>query len=277
MNDLQLIREFRADVAPPATERVAAARARLQGEYEGARTRRRARLRLRPVQAAVLTVPVTAAVVAVLIIGALGGSGTQTAAAAIIRHVDAALTAPPNEILHTKVMGAGFVSESWQMTSAPYSSLGYKGPIGGPEYDQANNATTASWYDPSTNTIHEQPSPGQQAFSDPLAQVRQALHDGRARLLGTAQVQGVATYKIQFAGKDGFSSQSLIAYVNHQTYRPILISDPQSNGSIVELRVVTMEYLPANAANLEVLSLTARHPTARVVADRAGKSKTIGK
>jgi len=91
-------------------------------------------------------------------------------------------------------------------------------------------------------------------------------------------VEGVATFKIQFADKNGFSSQSLVAYVDQHTYRPVLLSDPQRNGGIVQLQVVTFEYLPATPANLQSLSLTARHPRAQVVTDPASaKSPAPGK
>jgi hypothetical protein len=39
------------------------------------------------------------------------------------------------------------------------------------------------------------------------------------------------------------------------------------------LRVATLEYLPATAANLKSLSLTERHPTARVIERSAGQDE----
>jgi hypothetical protein len=277
VNDLDLIRSFRSHVDPPDAERVAAARAAVLARYDDAlRQPRRRPARLRPALAALLTVPAIAAIAVVLIAGVFGGSGTPTAGAAIIRHADAALSPPPHEILHTKVAGDGFVAEWWQLTSPPYSFLGDKGPVGAAP-EMAGDGTTTSFYDPATNTIHVQSNAPQSAFDDPLAQVRQALRDGNARVLGDAVVNGAATYKIQFADKNGFSSQSLIAYVDQRTYRPVLLSDPQRDGTVVHLRVVTLEYLPATSANLQSLSLTARHPTASVVIDPPGKSVAGGK
>ncbi len=279
MNDLELIRHFRADVEPPDAERVAATRATLQAHFDDAPLRRRRRfvVRRRPALAASLAAAGLAAAAALLVAAPFGGSGPSTADAAIIRHADAALSPPPHEILHTKVAGDGFVAEWWQLTSPPYSFLGDKGPVGSATPEQAGDATTALYYDPATNSIHEQTGAAPPAFSDPLAQVRQSLADGRARVLGSARIDGVDTYKIQFADKDGFTSQSLVAYVGQRTYRPVMLSDPQRNGTVVHLQVVTLEYLPATPANLQSLSLTARHPTAVIVTDGAGKPAPAGK
>jgi hypothetical protein len=276
MNDLDQIRLFRAHVEPPDADRVAAARARLlSAQYDHAPTTRRTRVRSRPALAALLGVPAVGAVVVALFAGALNGGGAGTADAAIIRHADAALAPPPNEILHTKLEGDGFVADWWQLTSPPYSFLGDKGPVNAAP-EAAANATTVSYYDPATNTIHVAPSAKPVALNDPLAEVRQALQDGQARVLGTADIAGVATYEIQFADKNGFDSQSLISYVDQRTYRPIMLSDPQRNGTIVHLRVMAFDYLPATTENLRSLSLTARHPTARVVTDpAAGSAGTV--
>jgi len=276
MDDLHLIRRFRGHVEPPDAERVARARATALTQYRNAPARRRRRFRSRPALAALLAVPATVALAVLLLAGALGGGGTGIADAAIIHHADAALSPPPNEILHTKVAGEGFVAEWWQMTSPPYSFLGDKGPVGAAP-EQAGDRTTASYYDPRTNTIHEQTNSPNTTFNDPIAEVRKALDDGRAQVLGDAQIDGAATYEIRFADKTGFSSQSLVAYVDQRTYRPVLLSDPQRDGSIVQLHVVTFEYLPTTAANLSSLSLTARHPTAHVVTDPASKSLPAGK
>jgi len=269
MNDLKLIRHFRSDVETPDSERVAAARRVLEAEF-GAPARRPPRRRVRrpAVLATSLAAPVVAAGVVLLVAGVFNTNGLSTADAAIIRHADDALSAPPNEILHTKEIGDGFMAEWWQLTSPPYTFVGVKGPVGAASPEQAGNATNSSYYDPSTNTIHEMSGGGTTSFGDPVAQVHQMLDEGRARVLGSAQVDGVDTYKIQFAEKDdGFTSLSLVAYVDRHTYRPVLLSDPQRDGSVVTLRVVTLEYLPATAANLQSLSLTARHPGARVVTD----------
>jgi hypothetical protein len=269
MNDLELIRQFRSHVEAPDPDRVAAARATLTADWENPVAKPRERALRRPALAAALAAAAIAAAAVLLNAGSLGAGASPADAAAIIHHADAALSARAHEILHTKVVGDGFVGETWQLTSPPYSYLAYKGPVGSPAPEEAGNATTSSYYDPASNTIQVQPSAPAPAFDDPLAEVRHALDAGQARYLGATQTDGVPTYKIQFADKNGFTSQGLIAYVDRHTYRPVLLSDPQRTGGIVQLRVETFEYLPPTAANLASLRLSARHPTARVVTDPA--------
>jgi hypothetical protein len=277
MDDLELLREFRSRVPAPNAERVGRARTTLLAEIEALPGRSRPPSRRRASLALIATA--AAAAVAVLALaGSLGGGESGLAAAAIIHRADEALSMPANRILHTKVVGDGFGAETWQLTSAPYSALGMKGPLGR-EQESASTGTTASFYDATTNTIHESGATkhGAGASEDPLATVRADLADGIARLLGPAITDGTPTYEIQFADKGGFGSGSLIAYVDRQTYRPILLSDPQRNGGVVQLKVVAFEYLPVTSANLRLLSLTARHPGARIVSDRSSVTSSASK
>ncbi len=219
-----------------------------------------------------------AGAVAIVLAGG-GSSGTATADAAIIRHASVAFAAAPNEILHSRLQGDGFVAESWQLTSAPYSYLEGKGPIGAATY-ASNDGTTTAYYDPSTNTIHQTratKSTGLTAPDNPLVDIRRALQDGRARVLSTATVNGNATYEIQLADKDGFDAQSLTVYVDRDSYRPIEIADPQRNGTTVDLAVTAFESLPATPTNLRRLSLIARYPNAQVVSDPAAAAPASGK
>jgi hypothetical protein len=300
MNDLDLIQRFREDVSAPDSERAGAARARLMTEMRAAADaktapaavprERRDRARHRP-RRVVLRVglPAAAAVAAgaaaiVLLSGGVSGGGTSMADAAIIHHADAAFAAPPNKIFHAKLQGDGFVAESWQLTSAPYSYLQGKGPSGAVAY-ASDDGTTAAYYDPATNTIHQtRPSakaaapPKPTARANPLTEIRRELQDGQARVLRTATVDGTATYAIQLTGKNGgFDAQSLIAYVDRGSYRPIEIADPQPNGTTVHLHVLAFEYLPATSANLSLLTLTARYPSARVVSDPSAAAATAAK
>jgi hypothetical protein len=288
MNDLDLIQRFRADVPAPDDERSRAARARLLAEVcaADAQTKRRPdhngqahhgprpALALRVGLPAAVSLAAAAASAIVLLGGGVSGSGTSTADAAIIHHADVAFAAPPNEVFHSKLQGDGFVAESWQLTSAPYSYLRRTGPIGAAPY-ASDDGSTAAYYDPTTNTIHQTRSTKPAAPDDPLTEIRQELQDGRARVLSTATVDGAATYEIQLADKDGFDAQSLIVYVDRGSYRPIEIADPQRNGTTVHLRVVAFEYLPATPANMNLLSLTARYPNAHVVSDSAAAAASI--
>jgi hypothetical protein len=280
MDDLDLLRRFRSDLNSPAADRAARARRALLDVIDAGPGRRRVRLPLpleaRPGVVALIGAPAAAAVAALVLVGTAGEGGPSVADAAIIHRADAALSPPPNEILHTKLVGDGVGAESWQLTSPPYTAVGMKGPLG-QQQEQASDSTTSSVYDPASNTIQQHADSAPVAFDDPLSQVRQELHNGRAQVLGSTTTGGVPTYKIRFATKDGFSSDSLVAYVDKRTYRPILLSDPQRNGTIVELHVVALEYLPRTAANLRLLSLTARHPGARVVVESASKAAGRGK
>jgi hypothetical protein len=271
VDDLELITKFRSEVQTPDATRTARARRALRREFDGTT----GRSRLRPALGALVAAPLVAAI-GLAVAGVFGGGGTSIADAAIIHRADVALTAGPGKILYTHVAGGGFGAQTWQLTSPPYSFVGSKGPSGGHAPEEASNGTTASWWDPATNTIHEQPAPTmpQGPSGNPLAQIKSELHAGRARVLGTATVDGTATYKIQFEDKNGFDAQSLVAYVDQSSYRPLLLSDPQRNGQVVQLKVLALEYLPATPANLRLLSLTARHPDAKVV--RGGASPYSG-
>jgi hypothetical protein len=295
MNDLDLIQRFRSDGSAPDSERVGAARARLMAEVRAATDAnttpaagprdRSDRERHRPRRVALrFGLPATAVVAAgtagiVLVGSGISGGGTSTADAAIIHHAAAALAAPPNEIFHFELEGHGFVADSWQLTSAPYSHLGGKGPIGAVSYASTDGSTVAH-YDPTTNTIDQTTSAkaarlaALAATDNPLAEIEQALQYGQARVLGTATVDGTATYEIQLADNNGFDSQSMIAYVDQSSYRPIEIAVLQSDGTTAHLRVVAFEYLPATPANLSLLSLTARYPNAQVVSNAPATGPT---
>lgn len=285
MTELEQIKEFRADVAAPDSERVARARARLVAEFH-AETKRQTSGMLRPGRRAfrprlvALPLGLTAAAVVAAASGMLlfgNGSATSTADAAVIHRAAAALSPPAGQIFHYKLEGDGFVAESWRMTSAPYAFLAGKGPVGSVGYVSADG-TTVSHYDPTTNTISQVPSNKPLAPDDPLSEIEQELQDGQARVLGTATIDGMPTYKIQLADNNRFDAQSMIAYVDRATYRPIMLAAPQSTGSTVELDVVAFEFLPATPANQKLLSLTDRYPSAQVVADNSTPSNTtVGK
>ena len=62
-----------------------------------------------------------------------------------------------------------------------------------------------------------------------------------------------------------------------QPYRlvmPLVVLSPQHDGPMRRLRVTAFEYLPRTEANMRLLSLTARHESARVVDDRSSSAHT---
>ena len=200
-----------------------------------------------------------AAMVCALLLWSAGTSVTS-AQAAILLSVRHAITPPAHVILHMKLIGSDrgvqVGSESWQLTSPPYSTLFLKGPIGHQSVS-ATNGRTEYTYDPASNTIFERPLTQPQAFADPISQVRAGLADGQARLVRSLTIDGVPAYEIALA-------HGLVGYFAKATYRPLAISDPQSNGRVVELRVTAYRYLADTAANRRLLSLTALHPAAAI-------------
>lgn len=234
---------------------------------------REARRRL-PVRFALGSAAIAAAAVAIALVsllGSAGPAGPAAADAAIIHHVLRAATPPTNAILHTEVVGAqngvSVMAESWIETSAPYASRGVKGEAGH-QGEFSDDGRTSFEYDPTTNTIYEQPDSSPPAtFTDPIAQVRQELASGQAEVAGTAVIDGVTLYKIDLP-------HGLVGYFDRGDYRARYLDDPQRDGSVVRLRVVAYEYLPLTAANRALLSVTAEHPGARIV---AGSNATAGK
>lgn len=223
--------------------------------------RRRPRLRL--TLSAAAAVVAAAAAVAIAFVGVGGSGGPSAADAAILHRTLAAVTAPADTILHMKTVdqqgGTQFVGEWWQQSSPPYASRGSKGPVG-QAGEFADDGTTSSFYDPAANTIYEHPDSGPATFTDPVSLIRQQLADGRATLAGTTTIDGRSLYEIQLAG-------GVTAYVDRSSYIPAYLDEPQRNGSVARLQVVVYEYLPATPQNLQLLSITAEHPGARVDAN----------
>ena len=230
--------------------------------------RRALRLTLGSVAAAA-----AAAIALVLLVGTAGSGGPATADAAIIHRATEAVTPLPDQILHTKVVGeqAGVpvMAESWQETSAPFASRGAKGEPGR-QGEFGDNGQTTFEYDPSTNTITEQPDSTAPSFADPLSQVRSELAGGQALLAGTVVIGGVALFKVDLP-------HGLVGYFDQTDYRPRYFDDPQRDGSVVRLRIEAYEYLPMTAANRALLSVTAQHPGARVVTAASASNGAAGK
>jgi hypothetical protein len=230
--------------------------------------RRRFSIRSTLGAAAAMAAAVTVALVALL--GTGGSDGPASASAAIVHHALEAVTPPANEILHTAVVGVQngsmVLGETWQETSPPFASRGMKGEPGH-QGEFADDGTTSFEYDPATNTISEQPDSSRPTFVDPVSQVRQELASGRADWAGTVSIGGVSLYRIDLP-------HGLVGYFDTVSYLPRYLDDPQRDGSVVRLRVAVYEYLSMTPTNRALLSITAQHPSARIV---TGRSATAGK
>ena len=209
-----------------------------------------------------------AAAVAVIVVGvaASGSGGPAVADAAVIHHALTAVTWPANAIVHEKVVGVQngvpVEAEWWQETSPPYASLVIKGPVGH-EGEVGDNGTTSYEYDPRTNTITEQPDSSPPTPIDPVSEVRQQLASGQAQVAGTVVIGGSSLYKIALP-------HGLVGYFATSDYRPRYMDDPQRDGSVVRLRVAAYQYLEMTASTRTLLSVTAQHPTARIVSSSTG-------
>jgi hypothetical protein len=257
-DDARFRRELRADLAGRT------------GQVELPRRRRpRLALRRRPAAVAAAALAIAAAF-AVVLVGTRETGGPGVAAAAVIAHARLALAPPPNRILHEKVvsevhggvMAGGGYSESWQLTSQPYSARWIGTFAGGPE--TANDGTTEYLYD-GKHTIYTRPSSAPLQLSSTLAQLRENLDSGRAHVVGETTIEGASVYEISLP-------YGYIGYFDTRTYRPLFLDSPTSgpsaaSGRKIRMRVVTMEYLHPTPANLRLLSLTAQHPGASVEED----------
>lgn len=207
--------------------------------------------------AGVSAVSAAAAIALVALVGSTGSAGPAAADAAIIHHALRAVTPPAGEILHTKVLGTQngttFANEVWRQTAPPYAGRAIKDQM-----EFSDNGTTSFYYDPATNTIYERPDPSPRpAPNDPVAQVRQELASGRARVTGTVVIEGTSLYKIDLP-------RGFVGYFDTSTYAPRYVDAPRRGGTVVRFRVEVYEYLPMTPANRDLLSVTAQHPGARI-------------
>jgi hypothetical protein len=230
------------------------------------------RQRRRSVRLAFGTAAVVAAVAATAVVTDVVTSrsgGPAVADAAVIHHALTAVTSPADSILHEKLVGVQngveVEAEWWQETSPPYASRVIKGPAGH-EGEVSDNGTTSFEYDPGTNAITEHPDSSPPTPIDPVSQVRHELASGHAQVAGTVQIGGSSLYKIDLPG-------GLVGYFDTSDYRPRYMDDPQRDGSVVRLRVIDFEYLPITAPTRALLSVTAEHPTVRVVTGSSGGSR----
>jgi hypothetical protein len=259
--DLQLLEDDLRKLAEPRDEDEVlrlAVRDQLSAMWRPQPPRRRLSMRL----AVGMTAAIAAAAVAVVaLLGGTGSGGPAAADAAIIHHALRAVTPPANSILHVEVVGiqngVAVEAATWQQTSPPYASRGVKGETGH-QGEFSDNGRTSFAYDPASNTIYEQRDKSRPTFVDPISQVHQELANGHAQVRGTVMIDGVSLYQIDLP-------HGLVGYFDENTYQPRYLDDPQRNGGVVRLRVVVYKYLPLTASTRPLLSLTAQHPTARII------------
>ena len=62
----------------------------------------------------------------------------------------------------------------------------------------------------------------------------------------------------------------MVGYFDTTDYRPMYLDNPQRDGNVVRTRVVIYDELPMTPDNAKLLSITAQHPDARVLANAGG-------
>jgi hypothetical protein len=263
MNDDSNVQLLERDLRTLAEPRAEDELIRLAVREQLARKLRPRARRRRSIRLAVGTAALAAAAAALIVVALLATNGTgapTVADAAIIHHALRAVTPPANTILHVEVVGAQngmtVIGETWEQTSPPYAFRGLKGAVGH-QSEFADNGTTTFQFGPGSNTIYVSPDTSPPTFADPIWQVRHELANGQAEVVGTVVVGGAAMYKIDLP-------HGLVGYFDESNYRPRYLDDPQSDGTVLRLRVAAYEYLPMTPANRSLLSIVAQHPGARI-------------
>jgi hypothetical protein len=174
--------------------------------------------------------PVAAtAAAAVSVFAATGGSPVQSANAAILHRVAAALTAPPATILHERAI----VTAPWG--TAPYELWVQSAP--------PHSYHVMKWGREGSGTSGS-------SYEDPAATLRSMVQSGQATVDGTASIDGVAAYKLTVSGaSDRFLNGT--AYVAQSDYHPLEIDTTADGGERIVFQ--TYQYLPATPANLQLL------------------------
>jgi hypothetical protein len=243
----------------------------------GRSNRRRRRTLVAARGVVLLAVVAAAALVGVNVFGA-GGAGTDTANAAILHRMAAALAPPSGTILHEQAQislpgEAAHPFELWVEADSPYSyrviKWGHEGSWNGSSfsnYDAAANTITMDIASQSAAGLSHEPV-------DPAATLRSLVQSGQATIDGTTVVDGIPAYKLTVSGgPDKWLDGT--AYVARSDYHPLEIDTTAYSEKIV---YQTYQYLPATSDNLKLLDLQAQHPAARVIdASAAGTTTTSG-
>jgi hypothetical protein len=160
-----------------------------------------------------------------------GGGSVQSADAAILRHVRAALSAPSGAILHERALvtlgSTTSPYELWVQTAAPHNFRVIK-------WGHERTGTDGSSYD--------------------LAAVLRSLVDaGHATVASATTIDGTAAYKLIVSGATRPFMNGTV-YVSRTDYRPLLIDSSAYGGERISFQAY--EYLPASAANMAQLNVS---------------------
>jgi hypothetical protein len=184
------------------------------------RSRAPARLALR------VGLPATVAAAATALLLSLTVSSPLPAAdAAIMRHVVAALTAPPGTILHERALVTlGSATQPYELWVETGGTHAYR---------------VIKWGHEGTGTSG--------ALVDPAATLRSMVQSGQAHVDATTTFDGAPAYKLTVTGAPDRWLNGTV-YVSRADYHPLLID---TNGE--QIAVQTYEYLPATPANMALL------------------------
>jgi hypothetical protein len=182
-------------------------------------------------RALLLTTAAGAAAAGAALVASLTGSPpVPSADAAVMRHVVAALTAPPATILHERAMVTlGSTTQPYELWIESRPPYRYR---------------VIKWGHEGTGTGR--------APTDPAATLRSMVTSGRAHVDDTTTFRGVPAYRLTVSGApDRFLNGT--AYVSRSTYQPLEI-DTNSAGPTERIVYQTYEYLPATTANQALLN-----------------------
>jgi len=157
-----------------------------------------------------------------------GSAAVPTADAAIMRHVVAALTAPPATILHERALVRS------GSTTAPYELWIESNP--------PHAYRVIKWGHEGTGTGGTP--------TDPAAELRSLVASGNAHVDAATTFDGVPAYKLTVSGSsDRFLNGT--AYVSRTNYFPLEIDTTGNGGE--RIAVQSYGYLPATQSNLALL------------------------
>lgn len=233
--------------------------------------------RRRPRLLRVATGAAVAAAVGAVVLAAPWSRGSH---AAVLEQIQSALTPKPGWIVHERdLINNGqhntTASEIWMQLSPRYTYRELLDRPGTTPLEQGGTSSSGDLvFDPATNTLYQDDSLNRGAAGVPrplTGDLRSALATGRAALAGRITLPGQTIYRIvpTRPQRDGL----WIAYVDGTTFRPIRFEfdgapadgkDSAPRPSISVVTVMTYEYLPPTAANLQLANVRSRHPAATI-------------